>query len=232
MSDENEKIVFNVGAGVTGGSVAFLGLAGRQSRNVLRTCDEVWTLNDWYRVYDGVSPDRVYQIHGNFQGGNLPGRYDNWRAEYEESGAGIVSMCSLGFRRELLFDKERALKEFGKEFFVSSLSYMFADAIWSGVAEIYLEGVDLIAGEFLRQVPGTLRNIEAARAAGIIVHAKNETEWRYKLATIPWNKIQDFDKPYWQDAAPALDVLRVSAADKTICTTAPRAVTDELEYKE
>jgi hypothetical protein len=191
-------------------SVAFLGLAGRQSNHTLRLVDSVWTLNDWYRVYPQVNnPGRVYQIHGNFNGApTLEGRYENWREEYENSAADIVSMCSLGFDKERIFQTERGLRDFGLNFFVSSLSYMFADAIWEGVSGIYIEGVHLIAGEFLSQVPGTLRNIETAREHGIEVHCNLEEEWKKKLSTIDWNSIDDLDKPYFWPGAPD-PVIRV-----------------------
>ncbi len=189
--------------------VAFLGLAKTHSPNNIRNSDELWTLNDFYRVYPQYkSPQRVYQIHGNFDPTALPGRYENWRAEYAKSQSEIVTINDMGFCNQRIFDKERAVSDFGKEFFVSTMSYMFADAIWQGVTEIFLEGINLIAGEFLKQVPGTIRNIEAARDHGIIVHAPKEDEWRTKLQKINWSNVRDFETPYWFDCVNVPQVIK------------------------
>lgn len=180
--------------------IAILGLAGTQDNSRLRQVDEIWTLNDWYRVCPHVKePARIYQIHGDFKGDHLPGRYVDWRRRYNECGAEVVVMYPLGLKNERSFNAKRALKEYGVEWFTSTMSYMFADAMWDGdISEIYLEAVDLKMGdEFIYQVPGVLDAMGKCRDMGIKVHARMEDTWRKNLHLVDWKRVKQLQVPYW-----------------------------------
>jgi hypothetical protein len=148
---------------------------------------EVWTLNDWYYWphLRGLEPDRIYQIHEDvalldaFVQNGFAGRMHDWRRHYNESGAEVVVLRPLnGVSRQRLFDRPRAVAEFGEDFFVSTLSFMFAEAIWEGRREILLQGVVMgLSTEYREQVPGTLHNIAEARRRGIEVKSAYEAVW-------------------------------------------------------
>lgn len=180
--------------------VAFLGLSKQHSTNVLKSVDEIWTLNDWYRVYPDIkNPAKIYQIHGNFDLTSLPGRYIDWERHYRESEAEIVTINESDFENGRVFDKQRALDEFGIRFFTSTMSYMFADVIMGGkVKKVFMEGIHLIAGEFVNQVPGVLHAIDLCREMGIEVYSRFEDEWRHKINEVDWASIRE-PRPYWFD---------------------------------
>ncbi len=146
---------------------------------------EIWTLNDWYAFYPQIlRPARVYQMHEGFTGPSpddtLSGRFPgNWRDRYEWSGSEIVTLSDMGFSKQRIMDKAGLVREFGEGFFGSTFSYMFADAIREKVDAVEMVGARLKKHcEHEVQIPVTLYNIEAARAAGIEVVARHESTWR------------------------------------------------------
>ena len=175
-----------------GRKVLFVGFGEKYSGPTLcaRT-GEVWTLNDWYSFHPDMQPVRIYNPHDwrtKPESGRAVG---DWRSRYEESGAEIVSVFPLGLPRERRFDLLCGVRQFGKSFFRSTLAYMFAEAIWEGVEEVELYGIKLdTAGEYSYQVPSVLRNIEAARNAGIKVIAPYEFMWR-EIKRVDWAAIDD-----------------------------------------
>jgi len=176
--------------------VTFLGLYNKDVKNL---SGEIWTLNDWFRVFPKLNPARVYQIHWEFSGEHPtdPGRFKDWRRHYEDSGAEIVVTSDLGFSRQRFFDTDRALKEWPAADFQSTMSCMLLDAIWEGVDVVNFEGIALLGDEYTYQVPALLRNIDATRAAGVRVNAPREQIWRDSISTVDWSNIHEIAKPYW-----------------------------------
>jgi hypothetical protein len=149
----------------------------------------VWTLNDYYRVFPGLKPDRIFEIHKPFNlellqsDGRYPGDY---RKIYNESGAQIVTRHFQGFENEKIFPLETAIETFGPNFFVSTTSFMFALAIMEGYQDITVEGIHLTRGDQHDYMThGMLRNIDAARARNIEVRipGRHEFRWREQAKT-------------------------------------------------
>lgn len=168
---------------------------------------EVWTLNDYYNfpveekgtgVLKHVKPTRIYQIHENIEKVEFKHeRMKNWKERYNESGAEIVTMVDLGLKNQRIFDLKSGIEQFGKEFFASSFSYMFTDAINENVDVIELIGIDLEAQEeYLYQLPGTIKNIEKARKSGIKVIAPNEERYKKTFISVDWSNIHSSPEPY------------------------------------
>jgi len=158
---------------------------------------EIWTLNDYYRVFPGLLPDRIFEIHRGINIEELqsqcrfPGDY---RKVYNESGAQIVTRHFQGFENERIFPLETAVETFGPSFFVASTSYMFALAIMEGYHDITLEGIHLTCGDQHDYMThGMLRNIDAARARNIEVRipGNHESRWREQAKTIKdeWREV-------------------------------------------
>ncbi|HBC89563.1 MAG TPA: hypothetical protein DCZ94_21710 [Lentisphaeria bacterium] len=161
----------------------------------------IWTMNDFYVFFPELvqlGPDRVFQIHkktrddyteAEFAKDCHNGRWlimpgiGNWRAVYEKSGAQIVTRRRLGFTNELILPMDEYIKTFGERFFCATFSYMFALSIQEAqFKEITLKGLRLDWSlEYALQMPGMLRNIDAARQAGITVNAPNEPLWREQI---------------------------------------------------
>jgi hypothetical protein len=130
-------------------------------------------------------PARVYNIHEKFEE-NLKDytRYSHdWKQKYNDSGAEIVTFDHInGLKNQRIFDFKQGVSEFGKAFFGGGFSYMFADAVWEGVKEIDIVGMDLLGAEYTYQALYLKRNLEVVRARGIEVYLPNEE--RLKLDRI------------------------------------------------
>lgn len=160
--------------------------------------NEIWTLNDWWAFYPRLKrPDRVYQIHRNYNGVNenvKKRNWPDWRERYDASGAEIVTIQDFGLARQRLFDFPRGAKEFGGLFLGSTIGYMFADAIWEGVSRVELVGVKLERhGEYEFQLPSVIHDIKIARERGIVVEHPREAEWRTRSLTVDWAKLKSVE---------------------------------------
>lgn len=77
----------------------------------------------------------------------------------------------------LTFPKDDMVKEFGKDFFTSSFSWMMAMAITQGAKEIALYGIDMASrDEYILQRPGFYYFRHMAIQRGIKVFAPNESD--------------------------------------------------------
>lgn len=157
---------------------------------------EIWTLNDYYRVFPNLKPDRIFEIHKPLDmeqlraNGRFPGDYVK---VYNDSEAQIVTSYFHGFQKEKLFPG-KALEEFGPIFFAATTSYMFALAIMEGYGEITIEGIYLSRSDQHKHlIPGMLRNIDAARGRDIVVRipGDHESRWRDEVKTFKedWKEI-------------------------------------------
>lgn len=151
----------------------------------------VWTLNDYYRVFPDLKPDRIFEIHKPMDMPLLQanGRYlGDHRKIYNESGALIVTRHRQGFASERIFPLDIAVEKFGEDFFIATTSFMFALAIMEGYGHIMLEGIHLTCGDQHEyMIPGMLRNIDVARENCIKVEifpCGHEIRWREQSKTI------------------------------------------------
>ena len=75
------------------------------------------------------------------------------------------------------FPKDEMVKEFGKDFFTSSFSWMMALAIHEGAKEIALFGIDMASrDEYILQRPGFYFFRHVAQQRGIKVSAPHESD--------------------------------------------------------
>ena len=160
--------------------------------------ENLWTVNDWWRFYPDLRrPDRVYQIHRDYNGNHAtdPSRcYADWKDKYNQSGALIVTRRRVkGLVNQQRFDLKRGVSEFGKAFLGSSIGYMVADAIWAGADEIVMLGIRLAdTDEYENQVDSIKLNIETARKRGIAVTNEFERNWR----AVDWSKLAEVRLTY------------------------------------
>jgi len=159
------------------------------------------------------APDRIYQIHKNFDGVHPhdPNRFKNWQEEYENSGAMIRVLEPSEFTNESLFDESK-LDEFGGFFFGSTMAYMFIDAVEAGFTHITLSGIELRCGyEYQSQVPSMILNIDWCRKYGVEVDAPAEPSWR----STDWSKLESVNLWYGYGAQELkVDISRLA---KTHC---------------
>ena len=187
-------------------TVNFVGLHHPSVANVsgqeIRNCDEVWTLNDWYTFYD-LKPHKVFNpCKASFNGHPTDSRrFIDWKEKYNESGAEIVTIDMIdGIDNCRQFDWDRGVKEFGEDFFTSTMSYMFAQAIWDDYEQINIYGVRLEGkGEYLHQLPGVMDAINKCTARGIKVNCEYMNEWIWRMTNIKidWANIKGGKAPYW-----------------------------------
>ncbi|OGV36982.1 MAG: hypothetical protein A2020_16405 [Lentisphaerae bacterium GWF2_45_14] len=189
-------------------SVIFLGF-GTSGRNVSLKSFPVWTASDWYTFLPAVKPARIYQIHDRIPA-PANGRYVGLKEKCELSDALIVTTRDLGFSKQHIFDIEETAAKWGYKFFVSSYSYMFADAIREGVEKIYMVGIDLISAEYRTQVPGTLYNIDIARAHGIEVVCPKEADWRVNKKLVNWAAIEDGISLLYEEVGGNLEIIKIT----------------------
>ena len=157
---------------------------------------EIWVCNDWYTYHD-VRPSRIYQVHtlniGEFK--ESPYRFKEWKKRYQEANVEIVCLMDLGFEKQRITKPD--VERYGLEFYSSSYAYMAQDAIDEKVRSVDFYGITMeFQNEFLYQVPGILKNIDAMRKAGIKVSAMCEPYWRKKLPTVDWSTVHSCKVPY------------------------------------
>lgn len=77
----------------------------------------------------------------------------------------------------ITFPKDEMVKEFGRNFFTSSFSWMLAFAIMKGAKEIGLYGIDMASrDEYILQRPGAYFFFHEAQRRGIKIIAPNESD--------------------------------------------------------
>jgi len=186
-------------------TVNFLGMywpeVGTMEEQRIMDCDELWTLNDWYTFYD-VKPHAVFNpCDETFTGHQDSRRFVDWVKRYNESGAKIVTLGKVyGINNQHLFSWARGVKEFGEDFFTSTLSYMFAQAIWEGYEVINIYGVRMEAeSEYAYQLPGIMRAINECTQRGIQVNCRFIPEWIDKMTskTVDWANMKGGKVPYF-----------------------------------
>jgi hypothetical protein len=207
----------------SGKSVVLLGL-GREEA-CIPTAAEIWTMNDWYVSWPRVPKvARIYNIHATpGTHADNPRRFPgDWRQRYADSGAELVLFRSVGLPRERLFDMAAGEVEFGRTFFNSTWCYMLADAIWEGVARVYIHGCRMQADEYRWQAPGLLTAIATARSRGVEVVAPLEKDW---LETVDWaacvkQAIKAYPKEAWDFIDSAQDEIALRRLRST-CVLLP-----------
>lgn len=99
----------------------------------------------------------------------------------EKSDADVFDVVMLEFNKfvpkAIPYPRDNMVKEFGRNWFTSTVAYMLAVAIARGATEIGLFGVDMAADQehYQAQRAGCVRFIEIAMERGIKVHVPDES---------------------------------------------------------
>jgi hypothetical protein len=163
----------------------------------------VWTLNDFYRRYPEIQPDRIYHLHWGFDKDDRPGRFPgDWKAkyrEYQEQGSELVTLDKIDGLESYYLNTQTLEEQFPQSALTCSIAIMICEAVREGFETIHLRGVKLLAGEFFYQVRGIREAIALARSRGIqvTVTAGREKEWQDTLERVDWADITDIEMPYW-----------------------------------
>lgn len=95
----------------------------------------------------------------------------------------------------ITFPKDEAVKEFGKDFFTSSFTWMMAKAIMDGAAEIALYGIDMASrDEYILQRPGFFFFRHVAEQRGIKVSAPNESDIMQSPGLYGYSEVTPFGR--------------------------------------
>ena len=100
---------------------------------------DIWTLNDYYRGFSNLKPDRIYQIHHSLEESAKRLWTDDWKDRYNQSGAEVVTseiIQGVNVCQQTIYPFQQAFSEFPPEFFCSSFNYMMAHAAIEGYEEI------------------------------------------------------------------------------------------------
>jgi len=182
----------------------------------LRSCGEVWTINDWYRPYPWLKhPDRVYNLHPQESMTDVPPyRFVNWKQEYKEAisrGVKIITpfRYDAGLNTNLL-----PIYQLEETFSVTqlqcSIAILMGVAILKGVDKIILKGVYLREEEYKYQVEGILQMAEYARCRGIEVEMPYEKKWQEKRSLVfDWASVGNGLVPYWMRRSNVGNTLQI-----------------------
>jgi len=182
-------------------------IVGLHPNSVVPEGVDVWTINDYYLHIQTrhLKPARVFNLHEEatlnaaMQKLNTEGRWlGDWKQEYRDSGAEIVTLGPVEGLETTILDKQRLIDEFGETHLSCSIAIMICEAVLAGAKELHICGVELaVPGEYLYQSRGIIDAIDAARQRGVTVHAANEQPWRVRIDTTDWASSPDFIQPYW-----------------------------------
>jgi hypothetical protein len=166
----------------------------------LKRLGEVWTLNDWYRPYPWMRPDRLFNLHLDShvcaEDHRFPG---DWQAEYNRAinhGTRVVVNKTI-----------KGVNPAGQEK-IDPLVWRRVPAHWRQIAVMTylaaLEGFDRITHkgvrlrdtEYLPHIVGLLEAMEIARNRGVEIVSPHEARWRDRADKVDWSNIDDY-KEYW-----------------------------------
>lgn len=127
---------------------------------------KVWGMTGLYKVGDRF--DRVYEIHGydEFMADDFPKE----KFEFIKKNVNVINgELAHMFPNARVIDFKALIDKYG-EYFCSTISWMFAEAIEAGATEIALHGVSMSSdSEYAHQKPSLCYLIGYARALGIKV---------------------------------------------------------------
>ena len=157
------------------------------NRDELEQC-EVWTLNDYYRPYPWLKPDRVYQVHTDIDNAvtemqkKRPDRWKNWREKYNESGAEIVTLKHDPLlNNQIVMDVVKMSENYGTGFFSQTFAYMAYDAIEEGYTIVKLRGFSSMEGKDYKDCfPQCIGVVDKMKEANIFVDSKIYGSWKLR----------------------------------------------------
>ncbi len=156
-------------------------LEGYTQKDLCAAGAQVWTVNDWYRPYPWMMPNRVvnphFWPHTNHycdQAMDDPHRYPgDWKAEYNrviEQGTeiyGVENIEGVNEAGQNLLPAE-LFEKFTLDDIVCSISACIGMAALEGFERIYLRGVQLDKrGEYKAQMPGITSTILKSKLMGV-----------------------------------------------------------------
>lgn len=182
----------------------------------LRSCGEIWTINDWYRPYPWLKyPDRVYNLHPQESMTDVPPyRFVNWKQEYKEAISRNVEIITPFQYDTGLNTKLLPIRQLEETFPVTqlqcSIAILMGVAILEGVDKIVLKGVYLRDEEYKYQVEGILQMAEYARCRGIEVEMPYEKKWQKNRALVfDWSSVGNALVSYWMRRSNAGNALQI-----------------------
>ncbi len=131
---------------------------------------ELWSLNHKYWNYDRT--DRHFDIHNpvNIRKNKA---YLNWLVGLQEKVMLAAPMPEMP--RAMIFPQKEIMERFG-DYFNNSISWMIALALYEGVDEIGVYGVELTQKiEYERQRPSVLHLLGIAKGMGVKVTTPSES---------------------------------------------------------
>ena len=148
---------------------------------------EVWTLNDYYRVYPWLNPARVYQVHTNIDLNietiqkERPERWQNWREKYNESGAKIVTLANDEKLKNQHDWQIGRICNYPAGFFTQTLAYMAADAIEEEYSKVTMMGFSVMDRiDYHDCFPSCVYILEYMMDKGVCVEAPIYPQWKTK----------------------------------------------------
>ncbi len=127
---------------------------------------EIWVLGSACGPLTNVRIDRIFEIHADAQ---IEGADERAFLRGNTTIPVYMQECADWVPMATEYPTEAIIKEFGR-YFTNSISYMIALALYEGVDEIGVWGVDMAAGsEYAAQRPSCEYMIGIARGRGIDV---------------------------------------------------------------
>jgi hypothetical protein len=158
--------------------VALIGTAP-SSRMLAPFNDPTWKIWACSPGNQGVLPrvDVWFELHGNLlwpENVNYGGPYIEW---LKTLTIPVYMQDQRYCPNATTYPKDEMIKEFGKDFFTSSFSWMMALAISQGAKELSLYGIDMASrDEYILQRPGFYFFKHIAESRGIKVSAPHESD--------------------------------------------------------
>lgn len=166
----------------------------------LKRLGEVWTLNDWYRCYPWMMPDRLFNLHLDSHVHESVHRFPgDWKAMYNQAirrGARVVVAkwidgVDAGGQEIIDQDIWKSVPIHWRQ--IAVMTYL---AACEGFERIVHQGVYLRDTEYLPHIVGLLEAMEIARNRGVDVYSPHEKRWRDMAKTVDWSSIDDY-REYW-----------------------------------
>ena len=130
---------------------------------------EIWACN---KLATGLERcDRIFEIHRRFNEDDLESPDKAYLKSLKKETRPVYSIIPLGSKNNVVLDREKMFKKYGKTWFSSSFSYMLALALNMGVKEVGLWGMGMESREeYVVQQAGVRHFVDLMRFVGIKVH--------------------------------------------------------------
>jgi len=165
---------------------------------------QVWTVNDWYRCYPKMTPDRVFNLHTKEaldESLAVEGREDRFPGDYiseyhmaAESGTQFVLLEQWGIANEMLYPADRIFDFLnGHKVQFCGITAMILLAVLEKYEKICLWACPLRDNEYRYQIQGILKAIKIARFKGVEVECEYETDWAVRLTSTEPDVAKTYD---------------------------------------